>query len=377
MKLPNFLVIGSFSRDSGKTQFSRKIISNTKQDIIALKVTIIKNAENCPRGENGCGVCTSLNSNYELIEEKNIDGKKDTSKLLISGAKSVYWLRVKEDSVQEGLNAFLQITNPSIPVICESNSIMKTISPAVFILLKSTTGKGVKQSAIDIESKADMIIGTTPESFNFNFSDLSFGSSGWALKRDAAAIILIGGKSRRMGRDKNRLPVFSKPMMSHIFDQLEPFFKQIIISSSTGVSIQDKNYDIVYDKTEGCGPISGITTALKYSRFNNNFIIPCDNPEPDLEIINKMLSSIDTADAIVLKNKGKFHEPLFAVYTKKMIPVFEKLISEENFKISSAFPLVDFKYYEPEEEIILLNINTRKDYEDYLDDLEGKTIELK
>ena len=180
--LPSFLVIGAYSRNAGKTGFSRKIIEHMKGEVIALKVTIIKNDHSgCARGSAGCGVCSSLKSDYEISEETDPHRAKDTSSLLAAGAEKVFWLRVKEYAVYEAMKEFLSINKISGPVICESNSIMKYISPSVFILLKAQGEDSRKKTALSVENKADLIIETTAESSNFDFSRLSYSKGHWSI----------------------------------------------------------------------------------------------------------------------------------------------------------------------------------------------------
>jgi molybdopterin-guanine dinucleotide biosynthesis protein A len=49
---------------------------------------------------------------------------------------------------------------------------------------------------------------------------------------NVTAIILAGGKSRRMGMDKSMLPVNGKPLIEYILEQLHPHFGQVLISSN-------------------------------------------------------------------------------------------------------------------------------------------------
>ena len=63
LKLDGMLMIGSASSNLGKTELActllRKFSKN--RDIIGIKVTTIKDKESqCPRGGEGCGVCSSL-----------------------------------------------------------------------------------------------------------------------------------------------------------------------------------------------------------------------------------------------------------------------------------------------------------------------------
>jgi len=154
-----------------------------KGDITALKVTIIRNEHSdCARGGEGCGVCSSLKSDYKITEETDPEREKDTSKLLKTGAKKVYWLRVRENAVLPAMEKLLNEKDLSGPVICESNSLMKYIKPSLFLLLEASGEAMKKKSALDVEDKADLIIETTAESSNFDVSRLNFSDSRWSIQ---------------------------------------------------------------------------------------------------------------------------------------------------------------------------------------------------
>jgi len=179
--LPHFLVIGSSSRNAGKTSFSRNIIEIFRPDIVAVKITIITEGQGCPHGEGGCGVCSSLRLPYEISEETDRDGQKDTAQLLGAGARRVYWLRVRKDAVARGLKALLSALDPQTPVLCESNSIVRHIEPGLYIQLRPKGRKGQKKSAGELAHRADLIVETTPRGADFDMTRLSFGPSGWEL----------------------------------------------------------------------------------------------------------------------------------------------------------------------------------------------------
>ncbi|MBN2657755.1 MAG: hypothetical protein JXR86_11900 [Spirochaetales bacterium] len=181
--LPDFLVIGSSSRNAGKTSFSRNLIETFPGTLQAVKITVISKEHRCPHGDGGCGVCSSLHASYEITEETVREGHKDTSKLLKAGASRVYWLRVSREAVPEGLEALLSILDPKLPVLCESNSIVRTVKPGLYIQLRPRGRKGMKQSAADLSEKADIIIETTPEGADFDFSRLCHTPEGWSIKK--------------------------------------------------------------------------------------------------------------------------------------------------------------------------------------------------
>jgi len=181
LPLHRFLVVGSTSRNAGKTSFSRNIIKTFGPDIIAVKITIITPGQGCPHGEGGCGVCSSLRLPYEISEETDREGHKDTAQLLKAGARRVYWLRVRKNAVAEGLKALLSVIDSQTPILCESNSIIRHIAPGLYIQLKPKGRKGQKESASELADRADLIVETTPEGSDFDMSRLSFGPSGWEL----------------------------------------------------------------------------------------------------------------------------------------------------------------------------------------------------
>ena len=112
-RLPGMLLLGSTGRNSGKTEFACGVLNRFCQNhtLIGLKVTIIRDNDGaCPRGGEGCGVCTSLEGPFDITEETNRDGIKDTSRMLRTGADRVFWLRVRSACVEEGLKALLEIT---------------------------------------------------------------------------------------------------------------------------------------------------------------------------------------------------------------------------------------------------------------------------
>lgn len=162
LKINSMILIGATSRNIGKTSLAMEIIDAlvTRYDVIGLKVTIIKRGHTgCPRGENGCGVCTSLRGNYEIEIEKDKTRSKDTSKMLNAGAKKVYWIRVYEDFVIEAIHNFCELIPINTVIICESNSIRKYLLPGLFIMLDTENPqKQKKKSALDVIDKANIVL---------------------------------------------------------------------------------------------------------------------------------------------------------------------------------------------------------------------------
>lgn len=164
--IPQMLLLGSTGRNSGKTTLATALIGHwkTKYPIIGLKVTTIHESHGrCPRGGEGCGVCSSMAGDYELLEEKNENANKDTSLMLYAGAEKVYWIKTKGTHTYEAIKEFMERIPKDALIICESNSLRRVIKPGSFIMLRNTDLSAIKNSAAEVMGDADTII-----DFNIN-----------------------------------------------------------------------------------------------------------------------------------------------------------------------------------------------------------------
>ncbi|MCK4261088.1 MAG: hypothetical protein KAX49_19080 [Halanaerobiales bacterium] len=159
--IPQMLLIGSTGRNSGKTTLAISLIEHLKHDvpIVGLKVTTIQKKDGrCPRGGEGCGVCSSLEGNFEISEETNQNVNKDTSLLLAAGANKVYWLKTLKTHIYDGIEQFMTMIPRDRLIICESNSLRNVVRPGGFIMLHNPENTSIKKSASDVMDRADFII---------------------------------------------------------------------------------------------------------------------------------------------------------------------------------------------------------------------------
>lgn len=165
LDVPQMLLIGSAGRNSGKTMLAIAFIRYWKNEfpIVGLKVTTIQERDGaCPRGGAGCGVCSNLRGNFEIIVETNENGNKDTSRLLAAGAAKVYWLKTLRTALFEGIQSLLSSIGENALIICESTSLRQVIKPGSFIMV-NTSKPPVKKSADEVMHQADIIIGNNVE----------------------------------------------------------------------------------------------------------------------------------------------------------------------------------------------------------------------
>ncbi len=284
---PDFIVIGSTGRNTGKTEFAGRLIAKYSKDhtVYGVKVVTIDPDEgNCPRGGKGCGVCTSLEGDFEITEETELKPGKDTTRMLEAGARKVYFLKVSIHSLQKGLQALLNLIPENVFTVCESNSIRKVIEPGLFLVIKNLNEGGIKESCAEVINMADRVINFSDLNWNFNPDRVLIKNGQWIIRERATAIILAGGKSSRMGgTDKSLLPVSGVPMIEYIAGQLEGHFDEILIGANDSEKYRFLNLPIVADFETGKGPLMGIYSCLAASASDINFVTACDIPgyEPE------------------------------------------------------------------------------------------------
>ena len=159
--IPQMLMIGSTGRNTGKTLFAMEAVRRLKEQypVIALKVTSLdKHGGECHKGDLGCGACSSLQGDYEIVEELDSGTAKDTSQLLKSGAARVYWLKSLRSHLSSGIKEFLTLIPPNALVICESNSLRKAVKPGAFVILHNRENAAIKPTAKAVWDLADRVI---------------------------------------------------------------------------------------------------------------------------------------------------------------------------------------------------------------------------
>jgi hypothetical protein len=186
-RLDGMLMIGSAGTNVGKTELACAILrkfSRSGEEIVGIKVTTINEKDGqCPRGGEGCGVCSSLEGVYLITQETDPTSGKDTARLLAAGAGRVYWLRVLRAHIEEGLAALLDAVGSDAISICESNSLRQVVEPSLFLVAERKGAKAWKPSALEVKKYADRIVVSDGSSFDFDIDRLALENGKWLLGR--------------------------------------------------------------------------------------------------------------------------------------------------------------------------------------------------
>jgi len=187
------------------------------------------------------------------------------------------------------------------------------------------------------------------------------------------AIILAGGKSSRMGFDKQFLKLQDKYVIEIIAEKLKKVFSEIIIVTGRPEEYVKYGFKLVEDEVRNFGPLAGIHVGLKNSGSIYNYVVACDMPFINLKYIRYMMQLIeesdDRVDGVITK-LGDWIEPFNAFYSQNLISRIEENMKNGKRQINLMLQDANVLYvseakareFSPDWEMFT-NINTFKDYE--------------
>jgi len=156
-------------------------------------------------------------------------------------------------------------------------------------------------------------------------------------------IILAGGKSRRMKKNKVLLQIDKKLVIESIVEKLKIVFDDVVIIGNFSLDYRFSGVRLVKDIVSEKGPLGGIYTGLSVSQSKYSFICGCDMPFLNINLIQYMVRK-KTDYNVLIPKYGDCFEPLHAMYSKSIIPVIKEKIEQGTYSIQSIFPKVKVKY---------------------------------
>lgn len=187
------------------------------------------------------------------------------------------------------------------------------------------------------------------------------------------SIVLAGGRSSRLGREKLAEVIAGKSLIERAISRLSPLSQEIIVVISqkqARSSLPSYTYPeakTVVDLYPEKGSLIGIYTGLVHSTNFINVVVACDMPFLNLELLQYMVKIASGFD-VVIPRLGNQTEPLHAVYSKNCIKPIEERIKQGNLKVTGFFDSVKVRYLGEEEldrfdpeRLSFFNINTEAD----------------
>ena len=191
------------------------------------------------------------------------------------------------------------------------------------------------------------------------------------------ALILSGGKSRRMGQDKTTLLYEGESLLSRAagFWKSVPGISKIYLGigspehlekikedGDAAAVIREGGLVPVTDIYTGCGPMAGIHAAFLAGDEDWLYVCAVDIPNMDASMLPVPEGNEPSADAYAYRYKGKA-EPLFALYSRRTLGTIEEMLQGGCYKLYELLERVSTRYLELEEEQLafFFNCNTPED----------------
>lgn len=190
------------------------------------------------------------------------------------------------------------------------------------------------------------------------------------------ALILAGGKSRRIKGNKALIKLGDKPLLLHVVEKvLEGTHETVVVIGKNDeldkyASFLPSKVTILKDTMEGKGPLVGIVTGMQKMRSEYTVILPCDSPFIKREVIGHLFKRAQGADAAIPRWPNGNIEPLHAIYKiSTSIPAAETALRKDELLIVDMIKRLDKVVYVNTDElknfdqelITFFNINNQED----------------
>jgi molybdopterin-guanine dinucleotide biosynthesis protein A len=152
-------------------------------------------------------------------------------------------------------------------------------------------------------------------------------------------IVLAGGLSTRMGRDKASLPWGESDLLHSVLAALAPVCRRLIVVSNRPRAVRLAGVTVVADRYEGCGPLAGIHAGLLAAQEGYCFVAACDMPYLRGDAAAWMADAAAGYDAAVPLVDG-YYNPLHAVYHHRCLPAVEALLAGGRYRVIDFYPQV-------------------------------------
>ncbi|HEX5472363.1 MAG TPA: molybdenum cofactor guanylyltransferase [Lacipirellulaceae bacterium] len=188
------------------------------------------------------------------------------------------------------------------------------------------------------------------------------------------AIILCGGKSSRMGRDKATLPFGRELMLQRVVRLIGNVISAentvVVAAPDQSLPVLPQDVLVARDLQKFRGPLQGIATGLGAvdHRLDAVYVTACDVPLLAPALVSCMFEKLGEFD-IAVPFDGQRHHPLAAVYRPRVLPHIHMLLRDDRLRPVFLFdqvptleiPVDELRSVDPQL-LSLANVNRRKDY---------------
>ncbi len=187
------------------------------------------------------------------------------------------------------------------------------------------------------------------------------------MESDICAVILVGGKSSRMGMEKYALNYHGMNQLNFLSQTISTIFSKVFVSCNKDQAptlIHYNNLIVDSEKYGNNGPFTAVLSS--FDKLNSTlFVIGCDYPFIDESDIKKLISSRDkNCNATCFENyTQQFPEPLIAIYEYACHDLLQNQFLKGDFSLRRFLLNNSVKMIFPTKALSIKSIDTTQEYE--------------
>lgn len=192
-----------------------------------------------------------------------------------------------------------------------------------------------------------------------------------------SGLVLCGGQSARMGRDKAQLELAGRSLVARAADVLQRVCGEVWLACGSSARYAELGLPLALDSLPGAGPLSGLHSGLERARTPWLAVLACDMPGVEPEVFEALLAEAQRRDldACLLATAAGL-EPLCAVYHTACAGAAAAALAAGERKLTSfhtgfgsralRIGALEALRLAPEGDEIARNLNTPQQYRDEL-----------
>jgi len=160
---------------------------------------------------------------------------------------------------------------------------------------------------------------------------------GSMANEDLCAVILAGGKSRRMGSNKALVTVDGRSLIRIVIDRVLPLTRRILVSADEEDAYRFLGFPVVPDRYRDHGPLAGVHAAMHHEEATLYLVLACDLPSVPTRLLENLVRLAEGYDAAIPRSEGGLAHPLCAVYRRSCLPRIEAALERGARKVIATF----------------------------------------
>jgi molybdopterin-guanine dinucleotide biosynthesis protein A len=181
--------------------------------------------------------------------------------------------------------------------------------------------------------------------------------------------VLVGGRSRRLGRDKALLLLLGRPLAQWVLEAVSPLVAECWLVTNQPLEHLALGFPLLIDVIPGRGALGGLLSVMLVARGEYVLLSACDTPFLQPTLLETMVKQArrGSQDAVIC-HSSRGLEPLPGVFSCRLLPRLQAQVFGEDLRLRTLLNSCRTKVLPPEEvsrydaqELSFFNINTSED----------------